>query len=230
MEASKEMESLLKRIYMPSVFYFPYELFPNLSPEIIKELEDYKFFEDFGVLKANGEVGLLRRPTNTLEIFKKSEILEGNIFQLLEMKERLKEPSFNFLLEKYISNVKVWIYVYKWLFDNIDKQILESDKKQKSLFEYHCVILTNHLEQLNLKFHFKSNEITTADIVGVLANDNKILPLDQSLFQNLQEGVKKEELINTKHKVSKQTKKHLLLSEKQADSYLLKTVFNVSLD
>ena len=70
MDASKEMEELLKRIYMPTVFYFPKELFPDLTPETKKTLKAYRFFEDLGILKANGDAGSLKKPINTLEIFK----------------------------------------------------------------------------------------------------------------------------------------------------------------
>lgn len=229
MQASKDMEELLKRIYMPSVFYFPKALFPDLTPKAKKELDEYHFFEDLGVLKVDGDVGSLKKLTNTLEISKKDNVLEGNIFQLLELKERLKQESFRFLLEKYISHVKTWIYAYKWLLDNFDKQIPETDKNQKSLFEYQCVVLDDHLTKLTQKFQFNINRTERVDLVEVLKDNNRILPQNQPLYNNLIQGVK-EGRESKKQQSEKQTKKQILLTEYQADDFLLKTVFNVKLN
>lgn len=226
MEPSKEMEELLKRIYMPSVFYFPIELFPDLSTETKKELDKYQFFEELGILKANGEVEPLKRAANTLEIGKKDGVLEANVFQLLETKERLKRESFVFLLDRYLSYVKTWIYAYNWLLSNFDKQFTETDKKLKSLFEYQCVVLDNHLKILNQKFQFNYSNTPTTNLVDILSKNKEMLPLGQSLNNDLKGSVKKVE-VKADQKSVKQNKKKLLLTEKQADDFLLKTVFNV---
>ena len=177
MEASREMESLLKRIYMPSVFYFPKALFPNLSPETQKELKEYHFFEDLGIIKDNGDVGSLKTSFNALEIYKKDGVLEGNVFQFLEMKERLSGEAFRFLLDKYLSHVKTWVYAYNWLLDNFDKQIPETSKKEKVLFKYQCTILNNHLAKLNQKFQFNFNKTSTINLVDLFRRTKMHFPL-----------------------------------------------------
>lgn len=228
MGASNEMEGLLERIYMPSVFYFPKELFPELSPEAKKTLEEHRFFEDLGILRADGDVGSLKKVANTLEIAKKGDILDGNVFQLLEMKGRLKAGPFGFLFDKYLSNVKTWARAYKWLLENFERQIFEADENQKSYFEYQCMILDEHLIKLNQKFRFDFNVTAMADLVDVLSQGKKTLPLGRPLFNDIIKGVHRVEE-NKKHKPVKQHKKQVLLTNEEADGYLLKTVFNVRL-
>ncbi|WNH09929.1 hypothetical protein [Thalassobellus suaedae] len=228
MDASKDMEELLKRIYMPSVFYFPKVFFTNLSSEMQKTLKEYHFFEDIGIIKANGDIAPVRRSINNIEIIKKDGVLEGNIFQLLEMKERLGNESFDFLLDKYLSNVKAWVSAYHWLLEYYDKQFSESSKTEKPLFEYQCTSLNNHLTQLNLKFQFNFNNTSPTNLLDVLSENKKTFPFDKSIYKNLKEGI----LNRNKTKESKTTRQHkkqILLTEHEADEFLLKTVFNMKL-
>lgn len=228
MEATKEMESLLKRIYMPTVFYFPKALFPNLSPETKKELKEYHFFEDLGIIKSNGEVGPLKKAFNALEIYKKDGVLEVNIFQLLEMKDRLNGEAFYFLLDKYLSHVKSWVYAYNWLLENFDKQIPKTSKNQKPLFEHQCTILDNHLAKLNQKFQFNFNNTSAINLVDVLSKNKSVFPFNKSIYDSLKGSVKKID-VDHQNKTTKQNKKQLLLTEKEADEFLLKTVFNMKI-
>jgi hypothetical protein len=230
MSASNEMEALLKRIYLPTVFYFPYELFPNLSQETKKNLEAYHFFEDLGILKIDGKVSSINEAANSLELYKKDVILESNLFQLLEMKERLKSQSFGFLLEKYLANVNAWIYAYNWLSLNLVKQIPQASKSHIPLFEYQKVILENHLTTLKQYFKFKANDNPTTDeMVNVLLDNNETLSLDKALINDIVEASKDIKNIE-KQKPIKKAKKQLLLTAKQADDYLLKTVFRIKTD
>lgn len=226
MEASNDMEELLKRIYMPSVVYFPKELFPDLTEETKKTLTEYQFFEDIAVVKVNEDIGSLRTPVNAIEIYKKEDVLEGNVFQLLEMKERLGGESFGFLLDKYLSNVKAWIYAYKWLCENFEKQIPETESNQKILFEYQSTVLENHLSKLNQRFQFNYTTTNTATALDILSKNKKMLPIDQSVYDDLIGNIKKVET-NKNDKPVVEQKKQILLTEKQADDFLLTTVFNV---
>ncbi|MFL1012091.1 hypothetical protein [Flavisericum labens] len=228
MSAGKHMEELLKRIYMPSVFYFPKALFPNLSAETRQMLDVYGFFEDTGILKANGDVGSITTPVNALEIYKKEDVLNGNLFQLLEIKEGHQNKSFGFLFEKYLSQVKTWAGVYDWLLNNLEKQIPQEYHGQKPLFEYQCIVLDKHLTMLDQEFQFNIDETATTNVVDILAENEAILPISGLLSNDLQAS-RSGEAINKKQKVTKPSKKPLLLTEQEADEYLLERVFNVKL-
>lgn len=226
MEATKEMESLLKRIYMPSVFYFPKELFSNLSPETNKVLMEYQFFEDIGIIKINEDISSLRRHINALEIYKKDNVLEGNVFQLLEMKDRLGRESFRFLLDKYLSNVKAWIFAYNWLLNNFDKYMPKTSKNEKLLFEYQCKILDDHLTKLNLKFQFNFKNTKATNLMDVLSKKRGLFHFDKSIHHSIKRSIKNNDE-DKENKTSKPIKKQLLLTDKEADEFLLKTVFNI---
>ncbi|WP_418602806.1 hypothetical protein [Hwangdonia sp.] len=229
MEATKEMEALLKRIYMPSVFYFPKALFPNLSAETKKMLMEYRFFEDIGIIKTNEDIRSLRIPTNALEIYKKDNVLEGNLFQLLEMKDRLGRESFRFLFDKYLSNVKAWIFGYKRLLENFDSCMPKTSKNKKIFFEYQCRALDDHLIKLNQKFQFNFKNTKTTNLIDVLSKHKSVFPFNKSIHHSLIRSIEKND--NEKERETKKPiKKQLLLTEKEADEFLLKTVFNVKTD
>lgn len=229
MDASHEMKALLSRIYMPSVFYYPKDSFSELSQETKKALEKYEVFEDVGIIKVNGDSGSLKTSMNALEIYKKDGVLEGNVFQLLEMKERLGRDSFVFLLDNYLSNVKVWIKAYNNLLKNFDKQFTETLLNEKSLFEYQLTTLDNHLIKLKQKFKFNFKNPATTNSIDVLSKNEKVFPFDKSINDNIKEGVKQLNQ-NKEDKTGKQLEKQILLTEKEADDYLLKTVFNINRD
>ena len=227
MGTSKEMEELLKRIYLPTVFYFPHELFPNISLETKKNLEAYHFFEDMGILKNDGKVSSINQVINSLELYKKDVILESNLFQLLEMKERLKMKSFGFLLDSYLVNVQAWMYAYNWLFENLEKQIPQVTETYMSLFEYQKVVLTKHWA--DLKLHFELNihrESTKTEMVDVLLEHKNTFPLGESLIDDMIEASTANKQIE-KQKQYKKAHKKLLLTEEEADEYLLKSIFKI---
>ena len=188
------------------------------------------FFEDLGILKIDGKASSINQAANSLELYKKDVILESNLFQLLEMKERLKSQSFRFLLEKYLSNVNAWIYAYNWLRLNLVKQIPLASKSHISLFEYQRVILENHLSSLKKYFEFKANNNPTKnEIANVLLDNKETFPLDKALINDMVEasrGFNKTD----EQKPIKKFKKPILLTEKQADDFLLKTVFKINTD
>jgi hypothetical protein len=229
MGSSNDMEELLKRIYQPTVFYLPYELFLNLSVKVKKDLESYGFFEDLGVIKSDGNVSSLNQ-INGLELYRKDVILETNLFQLLEMKERLKSQSFGFLLEKYLSNVNAWIYAYNWLYQNLVKQIPQASESNIAMFEYQRVVLEKHLISLKQYFEFKPHgNPTKNEIANILLDNKEALPLDKVLIDNIVEATKDIGHVE-KQKSIKKGEKEILLTAKQADDYLLKTVFNLKTD
>lgn len=227
MRTSQEMEGLLKRIYLPSVFYFPEELFPNLSLETKQALEAYRFFEDMGILKIDGKVSSIHQVINSLELYRKEVVLESNLFQLLEMKERLKEKTFGFLMGRYLSNVQAWMYAYSWLFENLEKQILQVTETHKSLFEYQKVVLTKHMADLKLHFELHNySDSTKTEPVNVLLENKKSFPFEESLIDDVVEASAGNKQIE-KQKQYKKVNKKVLLTVEEADEYLLKTIFRV---
>ena len=230
MGSSDDMEGLLKRIYQPTVFYLPYELFPTLSVKAKKDLEAYGIFEDLGILKSDGDVSSINQKGNGFELYRKNVVLEANLFQLLEMKERLKSQSFGFLLEKYLSNVNAWIYAYNWLRLNLVKQIPQATESNIAMFEYQKVVMENHLTSLKQYFEFKpQSNPTKKEIANILLDNKETLPLDNVLIDDIVAATKGIGSVE-KHKPIKKVEKKLLLTEKQADDYLLKTVFNLKTD
>jgi hypothetical protein len=86
------------------------------------------------------------------------------------------------------------------------------------------VILENHLTTLKQYFKFKANDNPTKnEMVNVLLDNNEILSLDKALINDIVEASKDIKNI-------KKAKKQLLLTAKQADDYLLKTVFRIKTD
>ena len=118
---------------------------------------------------------------------------------------------------------------YSRILKNFDKQFTETLLNEKSLFEYQLTTLDNHLIKLKQKFKFNFKNPATTNSIDVLSKNEKVFPFDKSINDNIKEGVKQLNQ-NKEDKTGKQLEKQILLTEKEADDYLLKTVFNINRD
>ena len=117
MDVQTRVGDLQKSIYYPSIFYIPYALYPNLSEEILMELEDHEFFNTLGIITELGEVGSFKNK-DSFNVMVKPIILKQNIFQLLEMKGHLQKEILNMVINDYWAIVNFWDHIYDWSKDD----------------------------------------------------------------------------------------------------------------
>lgn len=162
------------------------------------------------------------------KVFSKSAMLEDNMYLLLKMKRKLNIQEFDFLLEKYFNQTQSFFFISNWI--NID--LHKSSPTQingtfKGVLKLQYSAYKEHLGKLIKHFYPNREEFPENDI-------NIIEELEKH-FPNL---LKKEKGINsyevaTLFKIKKtesiKSKKKELLSDKDANMFLLESVFNLKI-
>jgi hypothetical protein len=164
----------------------------------------------------------------------KKKILETNLFKLLEGKEKLKNDQFDFFIKMYLEKVNFCLQISKWLNNNLVMYRLEMNEEVKSAFQFQHDFFQQHSKHLN-KYFSSSEKLTTQAPIDVaqfieknfkelkesLSNqsDNGKVIIDNEA-QNILKGEQKRE-------VKAQMKKPIIITEQEADKFILKRVFKV---
>ena len=228
MDIKTRIADLQKSIYLPSIFYIPYVLFPDLSEESIIELEDNEFFNTLGIITERGEVGSFKNK-DSLNILVKPTVLRQNVFQLLEMKGHLQNETFNMVLDDYWSTVNFWDHIYEWLRYNVEQDIPTIRESTITLFNHQSDAIKAHLSQLQVRFQVSAT-IAPINRKELLERHKDLIPLDQKQFGHIFK--KKENVIAPKDNTipkGKLKKTISLPSDAEVDVLILKRVFNVKL-
>lgn len=215
---NKDIEDLINGLYRPSIFYIPAVFFHNISEELKQKFKDYRVTNELAILKHTGDTCYVEQCIPSLELLSKKNSLENNLFQLFKFKDQLKRSSFKFILDNYIENVSACIYVYGWLQGHVTDAIESLTEDQKALFDLQYRLVEQHQESIEKSFVFKK-PIETEHIKKVITTNPHIFK-DRKFNQLLTDVGKEKDN-------QKQNTKNLLLTDLEADEYLLKTVFNV---
>ena len=227
MDIKTTVADLQKSIYQPSIFYFPYALYPNLSEEILMELEDHEFFNTLGIITELGEVGSFKNK-DSFNVMIKPIILRQNIFQLLEMKGHLQKETFNMVLEDYWSIVNLWDHIYEWLRNNVEQDIPTIRESTISLFNLQSDAIKAHLSQLMAQFQVSATD-TPFNQQELLERHKNLIPLDQKKFEHIfQPQEKIDASLQKSNPKTKRKKTFSVPSDAEVDKLLLERIFNVS--
>lgn len=166
------------------------------------------------------------------QILKK--ILETNLFKLLEGKEKLKNAQFDFFIKMYLERVNFCLHISKWLNNNMATYRLEMNDEVKSAFQFQCDFFQQHFEHLNEYFSYSEKLTTQAPIDVAKFIENNFKELKESIA-NQRDNVKAiidneaQNILKGEHKkeVKAKLKKPILITEQEADKFILKRVFKV---
>jgi hypothetical protein len=215
---NKDIEGLINGLYRPSIFYIPAVLFPKISEELKQKFKDYRVTNELAILKQTGDTCYIEQCIPLIELLHKESSLENNLFQLHKFKDQLKQVSFKFILDNYMKHVSACTYVYSWLYDHVLDVIENLTEDQKQLFDLQYRLINKHQECLENAF-LVEKPIAIEHIEELIATHTHIFK-DRKFNELLTD-------INKEKDNSKQNNKKLLLTDLEADTYLLKTVFNV---
>lgn len=222
MEFNNDIENLINGLYYPSIFYIPKVITKDFSETAKQELQDFGLFEDVGILKTDGTVESVKNDLYTMQLMGKKNRLENNFFQLLKFRDQLSLDAFNFIKNEYLRHAKACAQIYTWLYNNIGVETHCVTDSQKQWFELQKNEAAQHVENLRTKFSwietFRRADFSKMDIKVPNLFKNK--RYGEILNQSLKESTKKKPIQKTK------TYK---ISDKEADEFLLQTVFNVKL-
>ena len=236
MSLEKTLKKLRNNLYKSFIFYIPKNIFPAEQLDLIEDVD--QFLDKVFVLNEYGAIYEFKNQPVLVSILLKQQILDGNLFKLLDRKEKIKNPQIDFFTKKYIERVHVCFYLSKWLNDNLASYDFDINEEVRSAFQYQYHFFQQHFEQLSE--HFNSNEKLTIQPpinIGRLI-DNNFEELKESLFKRydngdsitVKESQNKLQLENPPNSKKRQKKeKPAMITEQEAEDFLFKTVFNLKI-
>lgn len=212
---------LYRRLFSQSVFYIPSELIVDGVQDMVAVQID-QYTDRLLYLAKDRRSKPLQNPETFENIIFKRFQLQKTVSFLLKEQTRMDEESFSYLMEKYMEHVNIACYVSKLLFDNI-----------KGYFPNEPLVVYNtFLVQQNTINEHRESLIKTLKIADdqpyVLEN-----LLQMSLMQNpaFKETLSLQELRLQPDSLQLQTTDcNGLISDEQAENFLLETVFSIPLE
>jgi len=232
------------KLWSNLLFFIPNSFF-NL--EDIKKL-DFEKFKDFFFNKlivldySQGPLHFSPKIDNTRYLKKTSELGEI-IFLLLEKKGELKDYELSYILDKHFEQAECMLKITNWL--NLNKHQLDDlDSNTSGLFLIQFNSYKKHLEDFIRNFYpnkellphkkFNTLELIEANFKD-LTNNVKISPSNLNTSNLDIQSVKAKEIFteflkqnqNEKEQIKVKPKKKTLITEQEAESAILKTIFNI---
>lgn len=177
---SKKTNELINELYRNFIFYIPKKKFnQNIleAYEINIELNHLDNWLD-KILYFN-DLGLSNYEEETLElshILYKSSKLNNNVFSLFELKEALERDSFNFILEKYLEQVRFHDTVSRLLINYFDVNCPVTDEQLKTLFNLQYININKHLKEIEKNFCQLTRPLDTKNIDPSIFLKNITIP------------------------------------------------------
>jgi len=223
---------LIPPLWEELYFYISDRNIPTDFFESYNAIEIRKFFNKILVMDHKLGPILYKKERGITALLLKSSLLEKNIFSLLEKKSRVQVHEFTFILEKYFEQVETCFWIANWTNDNLESQTtLIVDDSTRTVFELQFKTIKDHFKKL-IKHFYPNRE-------DLLSTDLNVIETLETYFPDLLGRYKKDE-DNTKIieqqtrskstkivDASKEDKKQFLITEKQAEDFILKSVFNI---
>lgn len=224
MALEEAFNELRNNLYRPFIFFIPKSLIPEQKKELFDSPEIAQLFNKVAIIENSGEIYELKFSKGLFQILEKPSILNGNIFLLSDQKAVLNSFQFNLLMEKYQVQLQFYTKVSKWMALHSTEHCVINDDI-KSYFELQDTFYQNHLNEIETKFKIKiTTQIKPIDLLNHIEKD--LSPLKKLIRDNKV----KSNGANFNHQKN-QTKvkkvKPVLLTDQEAKSFLLKSVFHI---
>lgn len=222
-ESLKNMHSkLVSSLYKPLIFYIPRKFWVEIDGEKWNDKEFDTLFDTVVLMKDDGSNQALKNGASNFYLLGKTAELDKNTYELLDLKTKLDTDSFHFLAEKYLLNVGFYKRISTWMLDHVHEDIPDINKEnllsfelQKTAFENHCDYIQKHFVPLeNMELDVSNSNLTAKDFDSI-----------RDLLGSPLQPIK---AIENPPKIKKKEKK-ILITEEEAEKFLLETVFNVKL-
>lgn len=212
------LDELKDAIFFPMLFFYPLKESQEIArPFDFKVLKDANVFDRLILTESPIKEIFLDFDSNVSKLSDKPKILDDNIGDLFNYKEQLNNSSFLFLVTKYAELA----YFYSYYTDLLYQLIPTSDN---DLFQHYKPFLLlqkkyyqNHFEELKMYFPecpstFYIDEDFFHEFLSVTQNENKE-------YLN----------VDKKDKPKRSPKKPKLITDEEAEVFLLKSIFKVSI-
>lgn len=208
-------EKLNNRITYPILLYMPTYL-----DKLLSEKKDFEVLRNlFGFLLAvqsDEENFIANEDSNMLFMMDKAKILNRNLFDLMDAKANLSEEQFEFLLSKYKDQLDAFAFIAETLKLDITSSKNKVLKKHKGYIIYQATTFYQHQLEVEKQFPTSQKSSYTIDLKSLIFNSQQL--------SNKATGV--EQQISNKPPTKK---KRVIITNEEADSYLLQSVFHLKL-
>lgn len=218
----KTFEKLRLNLYKPLIFYIPRSIIPDDKKEYFKASRFNNYFNNVIIINQKGFDYQLKDQPSLYHIMGKQGMLDENIFNLLDKKETLNEYQFDFLLNKYLIQINFYVLISEWFNRNMTLHIENLSDEVKNSFKLQYEIFSKHLEQLKSSYFIKEKINSQHNINIVELIENEFPELNNIFIDSSKNEFKKKIIIKVTNK------KALVLTDKEAEEFLLKTVFKVN--
>ncbi|MEP3374693.1 MAG: hypothetical protein ABJL43_01125 [Maribacter dokdonensis] len=234
-------KNLISRLWEELLFFIPDNEISNEFLENHEEIEFEKFRNKIIIIDYYKGPILYKTDRNNNLIILKNSSLKKSTRQLLNAKANFDEQEFSYILELYYEQVECLYFITNWLNKNIT-QVLSQEDSILGLFKLQHNFYKSHFETILKQFYpniqslpkgnfniGKSLESSLPQITKLFNTDNKqniILEasnLQEDRHENLPTSINKKE---QKRKI----KKPPIISDTEAETILLKRIFNIDLD
>lgn len=168
-------DSIGKNFFRALIVYLPKNVI-NLIADKSKK-EDLKKIANkvFVIEKSSHNYFIEKGQHCVIHVLPKTVLLDDNIYKLIQYKEEHKEELFKFILEKYMEQLSVYLYVCKWMRDNVSDDIIELEGEVYEAFKLQYDIFNRHQEQVKKRFNVSSTEMISNNLSNIREEGFKTL-------------------------------------------------------
>ncbi|MDN3665778.1 hypothetical protein ACFFU1_18220 [Algibacter miyuki] len=190
------------------------------------ELENTKMLNRVILIDRKGFDSELKDQQCHFEILSKPMILNDTIFKLIDQNERLPKQQFQFVLEKYLEHVNFVLYVSDWMENHVELDIPNLREDTKNTFISQTKVFLKHVE--DLKSHIIiPNKLLKNQEVNVLKFIENNLTEVKSELNIITDSERSNDLLKNVETPKLLKKKSPLITEEDAEAFLLETVFQI---
>jgi hypothetical protein len=222
--------SLISNLVSELFFFIPKD---EIREDIIEKLDFLKttdiFNKAYVIDYYQGPMEYKKGRSNKHLLLKES-YLERNMFSLLEKKSDVKSYEFNYVLEKYFELTECLFYITNWMNIN-SKQLNKYDEAISGIFYFQSLNYKKHFETLIKNFYpskdiipkgnFNALKLIETYFPDILTQYNKPKQISQTIPTAIEEQQDKSNLLQRK------AKKQPLITDDEAESVLMKNIFNL---
>ena len=242
-------DNIVEVLMKDLAFYIPSAIIPDVVLEKIGSQIPSHFFDEIYILDIKQGFRVFEIEEFNERLIQKPKLFEKNIFKLLKKRKELEDYEFDYILEKYFDKVEFYSAIVNWLSENLSLYDTQIDittigmfEIQSELYKTHFIELINYFYpsvEIALRQYYDLSEIVKVyipDFISRWGQYSKELVIESTIDIPQQE-IKDEEKNNftelnpeNNPELKKEIKKEPLITEKEAENFLLTNVFNLLLE
>ncbi|PWK18549.1 hypothetical protein [Xanthomarina spongicola] len=217
-------QTIRDNIFRSYIFYIPKRYYPEIEKTFIKDIIKPDMVNIIAYSNLERKITTNTLEFNGLDILNKGDLLNDNIDQLFEQKEKVSETAFNHLLHQYKEHVDAHWIIISWMSKNILIDLPNTPLYIKTMFESQASLFNKHQTKFYSYFglHETDNNIDINQYVKAANETIEDTPIIEIIEQE-----EKQLIVPKVKKSSKKTEKESLITDEKARKFLLETVFNI---